>query len=624
MTVRSLRNRLALLFFAVTLGAIAGIYLYVAPQLESALRDEKLRDLAARRAWRYSVPLERAVDQRRPAPAWIAAREPGRRPRERARDPARGHPGHAGRADLPDRSDSTARAEADDLDFAVAGAPRAPGAWPRPAESTPRPGRRPGRACRSASTAGVGPTSACFSAPLADVQAQRRPHPPPDPDRRRVRAGVRGAGRLPRRARAGAARQAAGARRPARSRRRLRRPLPVDRDDELGQLARALQRHAAPARASSTPRASASSRPPRTSCARRSSRWAASSSCCRTRTSTRRRGSSSWDSCASRSSACASWPPSCSTSRSSRPARSSCDRERDRPRRARAHGHRRVHPRARPARLAPRAAPAPTGGSRPSATAERVAQIMRILIDNALTHTPHGHRDRRQRRAQQRPRPARRPRLRPGHPPDDAAAHLRAVLHLRRRPGLRPRARDRARAGRADARPLCGRVVARPHARSRWSCRREHARVAGRRRRRVAAWPRCGGRRLQDDGRHRGAGARRRARSARRRSRWSGARRRRLRPGRDLRPRGARGGHRDQRFGPGSPRCGLDQERRSRPRLGLRAQRQRRDRHQRARGHQWPGCAPAPGARRSTCSSPTATRWRRGSSAPTPTPTSRC
>jgi two-component system, OmpR family, sensor kinase len=45
--VRSLRNRLAFLFFAITLAAIAVLYLYVVPQLRSRLRDEKLSQLTA-------------------------------------------------------------------------------------------------------------------------------------------------------------------------------------------------------------------------------------------------------------------------------------------------------------------------------------------------------------------------------------------------------------------------------------------------------------------------------------------------------------------------------------------------------------------------------------------------
>jgi signal transduction histidine kinase len=61
--MRSLRNRLALIFFAITLTAIAGIYLYVAPQLESSLREEKQRALAAS-ARTYSPPLARSVGSR--------------------------------------------------------------------------------------------------------------------------------------------------------------------------------------------------------------------------------------------------------------------------------------------------------------------------------------------------------------------------------------------------------------------------------------------------------------------------------------------------------------------------------------------------------------------------------
>src|SRR5436309_10707824 len=44
--MRSLRNRLALLFFAITLVAIAALYLYVAPWLRSRLINERLSELA--------------------------------------------------------------------------------------------------------------------------------------------------------------------------------------------------------------------------------------------------------------------------------------------------------------------------------------------------------------------------------------------------------------------------------------------------------------------------------------------------------------------------------------------------------------------------------------------------
>jgi signal transduction histidine kinase len=58
--MRSIRVRLALIFSAITLGAIAGVYVYVAPQLESSLRDEKLEALA-RDAGLYSRDLVRAI-----------------------------------------------------------------------------------------------------------------------------------------------------------------------------------------------------------------------------------------------------------------------------------------------------------------------------------------------------------------------------------------------------------------------------------------------------------------------------------------------------------------------------------------------------------------------------------
>ena len=60
MGVRSLRNRLALIFGLIVLGAIAVVYIAVVPQLEGSLRDEKLRGLAAD-AERYSPNVLRLV-----------------------------------------------------------------------------------------------------------------------------------------------------------------------------------------------------------------------------------------------------------------------------------------------------------------------------------------------------------------------------------------------------------------------------------------------------------------------------------------------------------------------------------------------------------------------------------
>ncbi|MDP9385090.1 MAG: HAMP domain-containing histidine kinase [Actinomycetota bacterium] len=47
MIARSLRSRLAAIFGVIVLTAIAFVYLFVAPRLEDSLRDQKLRDLAA-------------------------------------------------------------------------------------------------------------------------------------------------------------------------------------------------------------------------------------------------------------------------------------------------------------------------------------------------------------------------------------------------------------------------------------------------------------------------------------------------------------------------------------------------------------------------------------------------
>jgi signal transduction histidine kinase len=58
--VTTIRNRLTFLFFAITLTALAGIYLYVVPQLETNLRKQKLRELATS-ARAYSGELVHAI-----------------------------------------------------------------------------------------------------------------------------------------------------------------------------------------------------------------------------------------------------------------------------------------------------------------------------------------------------------------------------------------------------------------------------------------------------------------------------------------------------------------------------------------------------------------------------------
>ncbi|MEJ7798836.1 MAG: HAMP domain-containing sensor histidine kinase [Solirubrobacteraceae bacterium] len=60
MRLRSLRTRLTVLFFAVTLVAVGVVFFYVAPQLESSLTEQKLRSIA-RTARDFTPQLERMV-----------------------------------------------------------------------------------------------------------------------------------------------------------------------------------------------------------------------------------------------------------------------------------------------------------------------------------------------------------------------------------------------------------------------------------------------------------------------------------------------------------------------------------------------------------------------------------
>ena len=196
-------------------------------------------------------------------------------------------------------------------------------------------------------------------------------------------------------------------------------------------------------------------------------------------------------------------------------------------------------------------------GAAASADPERVAQIMRILIDNALTHTPEGTAIKvgTQTASERAPRRLREPaghRRRPGNRAAGARARVRALLHRRRGVGLRPRARDRARAGGAHGRPLDLRAAAagpsssfgcRPRSGARLTPRRPAggpargpAAAPGARRRRLRRRrPRKHGRRDHDDDHATGerpAGGDR-------------GRGRRLRRARDLRERLAGGGHGD-------------------------------------------------------------------------------
>jgi len=116
--LRSLTLRLALPFCAIVIGAIALVYLAVAPSLESSLRDQRL-DTLARSAERFSPPLRRALDASQSAGAIDgrvrrAADASGARVTLLAVTPTdRG-------ARLDVRSDSTAEVDISDLQFAVA------------------------------------------------------------------------------------------------------------------------------------------------------------------------------------------------------------------------------------------------------------------------------------------------------------------------------------------------------------------------------------------------------------------------------------------------------------------------------------------------------------------------
>ena len=61
----SLRNRLASVFFAITLIAIAALYLYVAPGLQTRLINQKRSELAAG-AQRYSGPITDTIGSSAP------------------------------------------------------------------------------------------------------------------------------------------------------------------------------------------------------------------------------------------------------------------------------------------------------------------------------------------------------------------------------------------------------------------------------------------------------------------------------------------------------------------------------------------------------------------------------
>src|SRR5271167_3675349 len=79
----SLRNKLAIVFFAITLVSIGALYLYVAPGLQTRLVDEKLSELGDS-VDRHTGPIARGVASSAPLRTvedWVntAARDSGDR-----------------------------------------------------------------------------------------------------------------------------------------------------------------------------------------------------------------------------------------------------------------------------------------------------------------------------------------------------------------------------------------------------------------------------------------------------------------------------------------------------------------------------------------------------------------
>ncbi len=164
--MRSIRVRLALIFSAITLGAIAGVYVYVAPQLESSLRDQKLEELA-RDAGLYSRDLIRAigtnVDE---GTVNRAVRQAADRSGSRVTlfGVSRGTQG----LQTYPISDSTAQTRLEDVSFAVATDAARTGRTQRGTEPTTE--GRIGEAARPLFFNGRVARVVVFSAPLGDVQ----------------------------------------------------------------------------------------------------------------------------------------------------------------------------------------------------------------------------------------------------------------------------------------------------------------------------------------------------------------------------------------------------------------------------------------------------------------------
>ena len=236
MRLRSLRTRLTFLSFAVTLVAVGAILFYVAPQLESSLRDQKLRSLAATAS--AFTPLiadvvrnNGSADEINAVVAQVSERSSSRVTLLSVGDGTEG-------LQLAIFSDSTSQVQITDLRFAVADVAARTGRTATGTESSEE--AELGQVAEPIRDEGTVSRAAVFSTPLSDVRGNVA----------LIRRQILVAGALglllalgggfvvsrsmARRVKAleqGAEQVAAGD---------LTAVFPTGRDDELGQLARAL------------------------------------------------------------------------------------------------------------------------------------------------------------------------------------------------------------------------------------------------------------------------------------------------------------------------------------------------------------------------------------------------
>ena len=164
--LRSLRTRLTLLFFAITLVAVGAVLFYVAPQLESSLTEQKLRSIA-RTARDFTPQVEKMVLENgtaRQINGLIAAIDDITSTRVTLLTVGGGTEG----VQLAPFSDSTSEVRIDDLRFEVAEVAARIGREVRGTES--RGDVLLGEVARPIRDEGVVSRVVVFSSPLSDVQ----------------------------------------------------------------------------------------------------------------------------------------------------------------------------------------------------------------------------------------------------------------------------------------------------------------------------------------------------------------------------------------------------------------------------------------------------------------------